>query len=324
MEVARTSLCHVGAPQFPWPQAVRYAVHQLNLWPRDARPRMTSVSFWTGSPGVAADYRFYNPVTCQFFTSQDVTFDESVSYYRSRPHRGFEAFSPLLFLTLEPPPIAPVAPPPSRPAPSGVSHDTLQSSPPQRPVPVVSGGAGGAVAEGEGTGAAGARGANFGGAGGVRLEATPEEDTAVSTQRPRPTSPPGFPSVSQFPPRSPPRPVAACLGVFLPEALESLGVLSVEVLVLGGTTAAAAAVSIGTLGESSGGVTPAPGESRGGVTAVAAAAAAPPPPPPAPAAAPAAAAAPPPPPPPVSVGALRESRAGVTTTAAGAVAATTG
>ncbi|CAI5493325.1 unnamed protein product [Closterium sp. Naga37s-1] len=215
MEVARTSMCHAGAPQFLWPQAVRYAAHQLNLWPSDARPRVTPVSLWTGSPGVAADYRvwgslahvrapgvnklsprthaciflgfpldtsgwqFYDPVTCQLFSSQDVTFDESVSYYRSRPHRGSEAFSPPLFLTLEPPPVVAVAPPPSRPAPSGVSHVTPQSSPPQRPVPLVSGGAGGVVAESEGTGAAGARGAGFGGAGGVREETTPEEDTAA-------------------------------------------------------------------------------------------------------------------------------------------------
>ncbi|CAI7805727.1 unnamed protein product [Closterium sp. NIES-54] len=120
---------------FLWPQAVRYATHQLNLWPTDARPRVTPV------------------------------------------------FSPSLFLTLEPPP--------------------------SRPVPVVSGGAGGAVAEGEGTRAAGARRANSGGAGGVRVETTPEEDKAVSTQRPRPTSPPDFLSVPQFPPRSPPRPIAA-------------------------------------------------------------------------------------------------------------------
>ncbi|CAI7837210.1 unnamed protein product, partial [Closterium sp. NIES-53] len=152
---------------------------------------------------------FYDPVTHRFFASQDVTFDESVSYYRSRPHRGSEAFSPPLFLTLEPPPFAPVAPPPSRPAPSGVSHVTPQSSPPHRLVPVVSGGAGGAVAEDEGTGAVRARRASSGGAGGVRVETTPEEDMAVSTQRPRPTSPPGFPSVPQFPPSLPPRPAAA-------------------------------------------------------------------------------------------------------------------
>ncbi|CAI7890095.1 unnamed protein product [Closterium sp. NIES-54] len=52
-------------------------------------------------------------------------------------------------------------------------------------------------------------GANSGGPRGVRAETTPEEDTAVSTQRPRLASPPGFPSVPQFPPRSSPRPVAA-------------------------------------------------------------------------------------------------------------------
>ncbi|CAI7830753.1 unnamed protein product [Closterium sp. NIES-53] len=180
----------------------------------DARPRVMPVSLCTGSPGVVADYhvwgslahvrapgadklssrtraciflgfpldtsgwQFYDPVTCQFLSSQDVTFDESVSYYRSRPHRG-------------------------------VSHVTPQSSPPHRPVPIVSGGAGETVAKGEGTGAVGAHRAGFGGAGGVREEATPEEDTAVSTQRPRPASLPGFPSVPQFPLRSPPRPVTA-------------------------------------------------------------------------------------------------------------------
>ncbi|CAI7856121.1 unnamed protein product [Closterium sp. NIES-54] len=242
---------HGGCPdlhvpcRFLWPQAVRYAAHQLNLWPSDARPWATPIFLRTGFPGVAADYRvwgclahvrapsanklsarthaciflgfpldasgwvFYDPVTYQFFASQDATFDESVSYYKSCPHRGSEAFPPPLFLTLEPPQVAPIAPPPLRPAPSGVSHITPQSSPPQRLVPVVSGGAGGAVAEGESTGAAGARRASSGGAGGVRVETTPEEDTAVSTQRPRPASPPGFPSVPQFPPSSPPRPVAA-------------------------------------------------------------------------------------------------------------------
>ncbi|CAI7910803.1 unnamed protein product [Closterium sp. NIES-54] len=245
MEVARTSMCHASTPLFLWLQAVRYAAHQLNLWPSDARPRVTPVSLWTGSPGVAADYhvwgslahvrapsanklsartracvflgfpldtsgwQFYDPVTCQFVSSQDVTFDESVSYYRSRPHRGSETFSPPLFLTTEPPPVAPVAPPPSRPALSGVSHVTPQSSPPQRPDPTVSGGAGGAVAEGEGTGAAGAGGVGFGGARGVGVEVTPVEDTAASSRRTHPASPPGFPFVLQFPPRSSLRPVAA-------------------------------------------------------------------------------------------------------------------
>ncbi|CAI7758803.1 unnamed protein product [Closterium sp. NIES-54] len=141
-------------------RGVRYAAHQLNLWPSDARPR------------------------------------------------------PL---------------PPSRPAPLGVLHVTMQSPPPQRSVLVVSGGAGGAVAEGE---AAGACGVGSGGAGGVGVEATPVEDTAASTRRSRPASPPGTLSVPQFPSRSSLRPVAGSLGVFLREVLEATGVSVVEVLVL--------------------------------------------------------------------------------------------
>ncbi|CAI7905240.1 unnamed protein product [Closterium sp. NIES-54] len=106
-------------------------------------------------------------------------------------------------------PTEPPPPPPSRPAPSGVSHVTPQSSPPQRPVLVVSGGAGGAIADGEGAGAAGAGGVGSGGAGGVGVEVTPVENTAASTRRPCPVSPPGFPSDPQFPPRSSLRPVVA-------------------------------------------------------------------------------------------------------------------
>ncbi|CAI7811001.1 unnamed protein product, partial [Closterium sp. NIES-54] len=34
MEVAHTSMIHATAPHFLWPFAVRYAAHQLNLWPR--------------------------------------------------------------------------------------------------------------------------------------------------------------------------------------------------------------------------------------------------------------------------------------------------
>ncbi|CAI7772564.1 unnamed protein product [Closterium sp. NIES-53] len=109
MKVSWTSMCHAGAPQFLWPQAVRYAAHQLNLWPSDARPWVTSVILWKRSLGVAADFRvwgslahvrapgadklsphtcaciflgfpldvagwvFYDPLTYEFFCSQDVT-----------------------------------------------------------------------------------------------------------------------------------------------------------------------------------------------------------------------------------------------------------
>ncbi|CAI7755012.1 unnamed protein product, partial [Closterium sp. NIES-54] len=107
----------------------RYTGHQLKLWPSDARPRVTPVSLRTGSPGVAADYRvwgslahvcaiganklsprthacvflgfpldtsgwqFYDPVTCQFFSSQDVTFDDSLLVrLRSRSLRSLGVF----------------------------------------------------------------------------------------------------------------------------------------------------------------------------------------------------------------------------------------
>ncbi|CAI7765727.1 unnamed protein product [Closterium sp. NIES-54] len=38
IEVARTSMIHAAAPHFLWPFAVRYAVYQLNLWPRVSLP----------------------------------------------------------------------------------------------------------------------------------------------------------------------------------------------------------------------------------------------------------------------------------------------
>ncbi|CAI7850004.1 unnamed protein product [Closterium sp. NIES-54] len=68
---------------------------------------------------------------------------------------------------------------------TSVSHVTPQSSPLQRPVSIVSGGAGGAPTEGEGTGAAGAGGSGSRGARGVGVEATPVEDMAASCRLPR-------------------------------------------------------------------------------------------------------------------------------------------
>ncbi|CAI7871729.1 unnamed protein product [Closterium sp. NIES-53] len=241
-----------------------------------------------GFPLDTSGWEFYDPVTYQFFTSQVVTFDEFVCYYRSRPHRGTDVFSPPLFLTLEPPPVAPVAPPPLRPAPLGVLHVTPQSSPPQRPVPVVSGGAGGAVAEGEGNGAAGAGGVGSGGAGVVGVEVTLVEDTAASNRRPRPASPPGFPSVPQFRPRSSLRPVAAepggvpAGGTKGPRAVGGGGARSGGAGVGGTGTVAPTPRTVRFLTRDQrllrlereererGGATAAAGESRGGVMAAAA------------------------------------------------------
>ncbi|CAI7871690.1 unnamed protein product [Closterium sp. NIES-53] len=85
MEVARTSMIHAAAPHFPWPFAVRYAAHQLNLWPRVSLPKTSPTLRWTGEVGDASVF-------------QDVTFDESVPFYRLFPYRSAPPSPPPLFL----------------------------------------------------------------------------------------------------------------------------------------------------------------------------------------------------------------------------------
>ncbi|CAI6009850.1 unnamed protein product [Closterium sp. NIES-65] len=123
MDVARTSMMHAAAPHFLWPFAVRYAAHQLNLHPRVSRPAMSPVLLWTGKVGDASAFRvwgsrafvrdlsadklspraapcvflgfppdapgwqFYHPSSRRVLSSQDVTFDESVPFYRLFPYR---------------------------------------------------------------------------------------------------------------------------------------------------------------------------------------------------------------------------------------------
>ncbi|CAI5971783.1 unnamed protein product, partial [Closterium sp. NIES-65] len=118
MDVARTSMMHAAAPHFLWPFAVRYAAHQLNLHPRVSRPAMSPALLWTGKVGDASVFRvwgsrafvrdlsadklspraapcvflgfptdapgwqFYHPSSRRVLSSQDVTFDESVPFYR--------------------------------------------------------------------------------------------------------------------------------------------------------------------------------------------------------------------------------------------------
>ncbi|CAI7889156.1 unnamed protein product, partial [Closterium sp. NIES-54] len=57
MEVARTSTIHAAAPHFLWPFAVRYAAHQLNLWPRVSLPETSPTLRWTGKVGNASVFR---------------------------------------------------------------------------------------------------------------------------------------------------------------------------------------------------------------------------------------------------------------------------
>ncbi|CAI5967371.1 unnamed protein product [Closterium sp. NIES-64] len=156
MEVARTSLIHAAAPHFLWPFAVRYAAHQLNLWPRVSLPETSPTLLWTGEVGDASRFRvwgsrafvrdtsadklssravpcvflgfvpdapgwqFYHATSRRVLPSQDVTFDESVPYYRLFPYRTAPLPPPPLFLV---PGAAVVDPlPPQGAAPSGVSQ----------------------------------------------------------------------------------------------------------------------------------------------------------------------------------------------------------
>ncbi|CAI7751987.1 unnamed protein product, partial [Closterium sp. NIES-54] len=196
MDVARTSMIHAAAPHFLWPFAVQYAAHQLNLQPRVSVPETSPTLRWTGKVGDASVFRvwgsrafvrdfsadklspravpcvflgfppdapgwqFYHPTSRRVLSFQDVTFDESVPYYRLFPYRTAPLPPPPLFLAPGPPQVDSL--PPQGPAPSGVSQvDAVE------PVEVaVDYGAGSRGAEPGGTGSGGAApgGAGSGGA----------------------------------------------------------------------------------------------------------------------------------------------------------------
>ncbi|CAI7841088.1 unnamed protein product, partial [Closterium sp. NIES-54] len=146
MEVTRTSMIHAAAPHFLWPFAVRYAAHQLNLWPRVSLPETSPTLRWTGKVGDALVFRFYHPTSRRVLPSEGVTFDESVPFYRLFPYRSAPPPPPPpLFLAPGPPPVAVV---------SGAALGTA------------SGGAasGGAASRGAEPGGAGSEGAGSGGA----------------------------------------------------------------------------------------------------------------------------------------------------------------
>ncbi|CAI5941730.1 unnamed protein product [Closterium sp. NIES-64] len=162
MDVARTSMMHAAAPHFLWPFAVRYAAHQINLHPRVSRPETSPALLWTrkvgdasafrvwgsrafvrdlcadklssraapcvflGFPPDAPGWQFYHPTSRRVLSSQDVTFDESVPYYRLFPYRTPSLPPPPHFLVPGPPPVDPL--PPQGPAPSGLSQvDAVES-----------------------------------------------------------------------------------------------------------------------------------------------------------------------------------------------------
>ncbi|CAI7896525.1 unnamed protein product, partial [Closterium sp. NIES-54] len=98
-----------------------------------------------------------------FSTNLNVTFNESVPFYRLFPYRSAPPPPPPLFLAPGPPPVDPL--PPQGPSPSGVSQvDPLPSTAPVQ-VAVGSGAAsGGAASGGAEPGGAGSEGAGSGGA----------------------------------------------------------------------------------------------------------------------------------------------------------------
>ncbi|CAI7768930.1 unnamed protein product [Closterium sp. NIES-54] len=188
MEVARSSMIHAAAPNFLWPFAVRYAAHQLNLWPRVSLPETSPTLRWTGEVGDASVFRvwgshafvrdtsadklspraipcvllgfvfdvlgwqFYHPTSRRILPSQDITFDESVPFYHHFPYRSAPPPPPPLFLAPGPPPVDPL--PPQGPAPSGVSQVDPLPGPAPVQVAVGSGAARGAASEGVASGGA--------------------------------------------------------------------------------------------------------------------------------------------------------------------------
>ncbi|CAI7872466.1 unnamed protein product, partial [Closterium sp. NIES-53] len=129
-----------------------YDAHQINLQPRVSLPETTPTLRWTGKVGDASAFRvwgsqafvrdtsadklssravpcvflsfppgapgwqFYHPTSRRVLSSQDVMFDESVSYYRLFPYRTASLPPPPLFLAPGTPPVGLL--PPQGPAPS--------------------------------------------------------------------------------------------------------------------------------------------------------------------------------------------------------------
>ncbi|CAI5491104.1 unnamed protein product [Closterium sp. Naga37s-1] len=117
---------------------VQYAAHQLNLWPRVSLPETSPTLRWTGEVGDVSVFRvwgcraffrdtsadklsscavpcvflgfvpdapgwqFYHPTSRRILPSQDVTFDESVPFYRLFPYRTAPLPPPPLFLAPDP------------------------------------------------------------------------------------------------------------------------------------------------------------------------------------------------------------------------------
>ncbi|CAI7736443.1 unnamed protein product [Closterium sp. NIES-53] len=110
----------------------------------------------------APGWQFYHPTSRRVFPSQEVTFDESVSFYRLFPYCSAPPPPPPLFLAPDPPLVDPL--PPQGPAPSGVSQVDPLPGPAPVQVAVDSGAASGASSGGAASGGAEPGGAESEGA----------------------------------------------------------------------------------------------------------------------------------------------------------------
>ncbi|CAI7776998.1 unnamed protein product [Closterium sp. NIES-53] len=146
MEVARTSMIHAAAPHFLWPFAVRYAAHQLNLWPCVSLSETLPTLRWTGKIGDASVFWVWG--SCAFV--RDTSADKLSS--RAIPC-AFLGFSP------DAPGWQFYHPTSRCPAPSGVSH--VDPHPGTAPVEVA---VGTGVAPGAASGGDESQGAEPGGA----------------------------------------------------------------------------------------------------------------------------------------------------------------
>ncbi|CAI7924126.1 unnamed protein product [Closterium sp. NIES-53] len=164
--------------------------HQLNLWSRVSKPETSPTLRWTGKVGDASVFccvflgfptdtplwQFYHPRERRVFSSHDVTFDESVYFYKLDPHASHPIPLAPLFLVQVPPPVDPL--PPQGPTPSGVSQ--VDPPPLVETLEISSDSSG--PAEGGGPAA---------------------DDTVATRRSPRLETPPGFPPRPSSPPLQP-------------------------------------------------------------------------------------------------------------------------
>ncbi|CAI7791682.1 unnamed protein product [Closterium sp. NIES-53] len=276
MDVARTSMIHAAAPHFLWPFAVQYAAHQLNLQPRVSVPETSPTLRWTGKVGDASVFRvwgsrafvrdlsadklspravpcvflgfppdapgwqFYHPTSRRVLSSQDVTFHESVPYYRLFPYRTAPLLPLPLFLAPGPPPVDPL--PPQGPAPSGVSQVDAAE-----PVEV-------AVDSGAGSGGAEPGGAEPGGAepGGAESEGAGPGGAEPGGAESEGTEPGGAESGGAGSARVASRSASRAAGAGVPTVATGLGGARTGGTGAAGTGGAAEAAGVGPAGGTAG------------------------------------------------------------------------